>query len=403
MRHAALRALLILSVILPAMGESPAAAEAAVEPYVSLLKHESASELVASTKTGVVVKDWSGRGVVRLAATGLRRGENTRLYGVSPYYYGTLVSRPQTPARPFDRAGVSWNAATPAGTWVQVELRAYRARDARWTPYYNLGIWALGTTHVKRRSVPGQRDADGRVATDTLELSGGAVWTKYQYRLTLFTVDRARTPAARMVAVVASASTREAAGLNLSTDRQAWGRELAVPMRSQMVYPDGGEVWCSPTSTAMVLGYWGRSVSVPRAAARTYDHAYEGTGNWPFNTAYAATLGLDAYVTRMGSLAQVEEWISAGVPVILSIAFEEGELPGAPVAWSNGHLIVVRGFTRDGDVIVNDPAGPSDARVRHVYDRAALQRAWRRWSGGTVYLIHPGDHALPTARRHGSW
>jgi uncharacterized protein YvpB len=170
-----------------------------------------------------------------------------------------------------------------------------------------------------------------------------------------------------------------------------------------MVYPDGGEVWCSPTSTAMVLRYWGRSVPVPRAAARTYDHAYAGTGNWPFNTAYAASFGLDAYVTRMGSLAQVEEWISAGVPVIISIGFEEGELPGAPVAWSNGHIIVVRGFTRDGDVIVNDPAGSSDAKVRYVYDRAALQRAWRSSSGGTVYLIHPRDHALPTARRYGSW
>ncbi len=43
------------------------------------------------------------------------------------------------------------------------------------------------------------------------------------------------------------------------------GIELAVPTYSQEVhighYPqwdDGGEAWCSPTSTAMVVDYWAR-------------------------------------------------------------------------------------------------------------------------------------------------
>ena len=35
-----------------------------------------------------------------------------------------------------------------------------------------------------------------------------------------------------------------------------WSHELAVPECSQMVYPDGGTVWCSPTSVSMVLAYW---------------------------------------------------------------------------------------------------------------------------------------------------
>ncbi len=54
-----------------------------------------------------------------------------------------------------------------------------------------------------------------------------------------------------------------------------------------------------------------------------------------------------------------------GVPRI------SGELPGAPIASSNGNLMVVRGFDSDENVIVNDPAATSDAQVRTVYDRAA--------------------------------
>jgi hypothetical protein len=39
-------------------------------------------------------------------------------------------------------------------------------------------------------------------------------------------------------------------------DASLWERELAVPARSQMVYPNGGETWCSPVSLWMVMAYW---------------------------------------------------------------------------------------------------------------------------------------------------
>ena len=103
---------------------------------------------------------------------------------------------------------------------------------------------------------------------------------------------------------------------------------------SQMVheghYPQwggGGEAWCSPTSTAMVLGYYGisprarrdrgrpRRPVVDHAAKMVYDHGYDGTGNWAFNTAYAATLVAgDSYVTRLRDLREAEDHVAAGVP-----------------------------------------------------------------------------------------
>lgn len=398
--------LLALSLIPPSMAISAAPAPAAttVRPYVSLRRHFTPTHFEQASRSGVVVENRSGRAHVRLASSGLPSGRNAALFGTSAtYYYGRLTSPQLTSPQPFDRLVTSWNALTPAGTWVQVEARAYRSSDSRWTKYYKMGVWAQGTGTIKRHSVNGQGNADGTVATDILELKGGAVHSRFQYRVTLFTTDRTRSPAVSMVSVMASNSAKEAAGLPVYSDKQAWGRDLNVPKRSQMIYPDGGEVWCSPTSTSMVLAYWGKSVTVPQAAAGTYDHAYKGNGNWPFNTAWASTYGMDAYVTRMGSLAQLEEWISAGVPVVISIAWKKGELRGAPIASSNGHVIVVRGFDANGNVIVNDPAASSDSRVRVVYRRAELFTVWLKYSGGTAYLIHPRNHSVPTGKRHGSW
>ena len=87
-----------------------------------------------------------------------------------------------------------------------------------------------------------------------------------------------------------------------------------------------------------------------------------------------------------------------GVPLIISISFKAGELPGAPISKTNGHLIVVRGFAENGDVLVNDPAGRDNGSVQFTYPRAALEAAWTH-SHRTTYIIHPPDwgktHALP--------
>jgi len=208
----------------------------------------------------------------------------------------------------------------------------------------------------------------------------------------------------RVGAVASAVSTAPAA---TSLPGPGAGTVLPVPAYSQMThqghYPQwggGGEAWCSPTSTAMVLAYHGihptpRGITsghpdavVDHTARMVYDHGYDGTGNWAFNTAYAATLvGGDAYVTRLRDLREAEDHIVAGVPLIVSIAFGRSQLTGAPISSSNGHLLVVVGFEADGDVVVNDPAGASNAEVRRVYDRAEFERLWLTASGGTAYVI----------------
>jgi hypothetical protein len=85
-----------------------------------------------------------------------------------------------------------------------------------------------------------------------------------------------------------------------------------VPECSQIVYPDGGNVCCRPTSTSLILSYWQNYTSpcepvVRSAVAGIYDWIYSGTDNWPFNTAYAATRGVQGSVNRFSRMDEIEE------------------------------------------------------------------------------------------------
>ncbi len=345
-----------------------------------------------------------------------RADRSTAFEGWTLQDVGLAVSPVRTTSAPFRELIDSWNAETPPGTWIEVRLRARiddAASSGRWSRWYDLGSWSSDSGPERRQSVKGQRDDDGRVSTDTLILAAPA--TAYQLALTLRVDESAgasgRTPAVSLASVLASTPADSAR--SVPSNRAAWGVTLDVPERSQMIYPDGGPVWCSPTSTSMVMAYWSDRLGqpawnrpVPEVAAAVYDTVYRGNGNWPFNTAYAGQHGLVAYVSRMSALAQVERWIEAGVPVVASLAWAPGELGNAAVPSTDGHLLVIVGFTADGDVVVNDPA--ADPRrglsVRRVYPRATLERLWLTHSGGTVYLIYPESQTLPSTEvAFGAW
>lgn len=352
--------------------------------------------------------------------------------------YATWTS-PVTPVG-FDASELvaSWNAETPAGTWIQVEMQGtYNTGDQ--TPWYVLGRWASGDQDIRRTSVNRQGDPWSTIWTDTFsidDVANGVLLRAYQLRLTLYRDPRTRrAPKVTLLGAMTSL-VPDRFTVTPSAGRIAWGRELAVPTYSQNIhaghYPEydgGGQAWCSPTSTTMVLEYWGRRPSaeetawvnpdypdpaVNHAARMTYDYAYEGCGNWPFNTAYAASYGLDAKVTRLHSLDEVEHFINAGIPVVTSQSFLAEELDGANYGTA-GHLFVVVGFTRDGDVVVNDPASASNDVVRNVYRRDQFEQIWLRTkrynasggvsggSGGIAYLIKPRERHWPRVPGSTNW
>ena len=356
---------------------------------------------------------WTLNGV-KLNAGALEFDSLTATAGTDPYAPGTYnggnyynggsfqVGEATSPeiATAFDykEAIASWNASTPSGSWVEVQFRAQYG--TRWSKWYVLGIWASDTSTVERHSVNLQGDSDGFVAVDTFVSSNKKETTsKFQLKFRLFSADGSSTPSVRNASVAYSTSAPKRASVS-SGDPARWNTLINVPECSQMVYPDGGEVWCSPTSTSMVLGYLNNDTGPcePRVRAAVdgvFDWVYDGHGNWPFNTAYAATFGHEGYVARFTSLAKAEEFVKAGVPVIMSIAWGNGDLTGADIDSTNGHLFILVGFDAAGNPIVNDPASPTNESVQHTYLRSELEPLWLEASGGTVYLIYPQGAPVP--------
>lgn len=270
----------------------------------------------------------------------------------------------------FDQAVPSWNGT---GEFT-IELRV-RTGD-RWQPWAVLGRWGASPRSEK---FAGGGDVDVEVDTLVSKKTANA----FQFRLTL------EKGATVTFVAVTHWSKKDVRPLSAKAS-PAWGRILDVPERSQTVEERkiAGEI-CSPTSVSMVLEYHGVKLPTKEVADGVYDHASKLYGNWPFNTAYAASKAkLDAYVLRGTGLEDLEEEIAAGRPVVLSHRWSKGDLSNAPIPSSDGHLIVVVGFSKEGDVVVNDPAAKPGA-VRRTYKRAELYRTWLERASGIVYILRP--------------
>ncbi|MFI9204316.1 peptidase C39 family protein [Streptomyces sp. NPDC053048] len=382
------------------------------------------TRVLGGTRPGLVIGD----------PIGTQEYRDPHTQKTATWEYATWLSPLRTLPVPATEVVVSWNARTPAGTWLQTELRGTYS-DRTQTPWYVMGRWTSGDGpgDIRRTSVDGQGDGKSSVSTDTLSVDNPASRLRlvsYELRLTLHRRPGTRlTPTVWRLGAMAS-DIPDRFIVPASRPGEGAGHRLAVPRYSQEIhkgqypeYDNGGEAWCSPTSSQMVIEYWGRrpgpedlawvdpayaDPQVCHAARHTYDYQYKGCGNWPFNAAYAATYpDLQSVVTRLRSLNDAERLVRAGIPVITSQSFLASELDGAGYGTA-GHLMCVVGFTKDGDVVANDPASPSNAAVERVYKRRQFENIWlrtkrhnaqgqvRSGSGGICYLYFPVG---PTTRQ----
>ena len=119
------------------------------------------------------------------------------------YSYARWTSPAYTTGFGFTELVSSWNADTPAGTWIQVEMQALTDR-ATWTKWYTMGRWASGDGDIRRNSVGGQGDADGYIAIDTFFAKDHPL-TSYRLRVTLYKLPgTSASPTVRSVGAVAS-------------------------------------------------------------------------------------------------------------------------------------------------------------------------------------------------------
>jgi hypothetical protein len=276
-------------------------------------------------------------------------------------------SREETLVRlgPTREAIVSWNARALEGT-LELRVNAADGRTSAWLPYVHY-------TEARRASLGG-RDTFVRIETDRVLadvdiVSLGIRATGDVDAVFVSTADYgAPSPIVALPAL-----------------------DLAVPALSQYAraYPSE-RGWCAPASLAMLLAYRGYPLDVPVVAREVFDAAYGGTGNWTFNTAFAATLGFRAAVLHLRDLGHAHAFLADDIPLALSIAWEPGALAGAPLERSAGHIVVLRGFAENGDAIVNDPALP---QIVTRYPRGAFERAWLG-HGGIAWAVVPApQHA----------
>lgn len=301
----------------------------------------------------------------------------------------------------FDHLIVSWNAQTPEGSCLTVYAQG--RIDGQWTKWYTIAIWNRGGCPQARTSIKGQEDEHGTVDCDVMKLKKKA--DAFKIKAEFSSADGKTYPALRFLA--ANVLDSSLGAVDMPPVKQVWGTELDVPYLCQ-ISVEGGQGWCSPTSTSMLLCYWSKElnrselkVGVTDTARGVHDESWGGTGNWPFNTAHASEFpGIRGYITRFVSVSQIEQWIAKGIPVIVSL--HSSRLRREDSNSDPGHLMVIRGFTADGDPIFNDP-WPRNGKgedcpkdyptedLRKIFPRKDLEYAWlgREGSWGTVYLIYP--------------
>jgi hypothetical protein len=421
--------LVCAAAVLGLVGTAPALA---AQPYPLNFKTFDFTATDSSRSGTVLTSD----GTLQLGAPGLGSlfytdpfanysGDNVD--GKGTYVSGTWTSG-VTNLFPFNELVSSWNATTPPGTWIQVEVLP-QLLDGHWAAKpYILGRWSSDDYSFHRTSVGGQGNADGFVSIDTWFAKDHPA-IAYRLIATLYSKTAATPTLSRLSAVASNLTNQKNTFPSKTTMSGNVGIDLGVPQYSQEIhhgdfpqYDNGGEAWCSPTSTSMVVGYWDAKFPnagyAPSAAETSwapyadpwvdytaryvFDYHYDGAGNWPFNAAYAAGRGLVGDVTQLHNLAEAEPFIKAGIPLVASVAWNSNKLDTA-IKSTNGHLLVIEGFSGDGSkVIVNDPASPDNASVKHYYDREQFEKAWIPASGGIVYVIRPAGWLTPSLTQNNS-
>lgn len=349
--------------------------------------------------------------------------------GLASYESPVLLAK-----RPFNEALPSWNLDLPEGVSFAVDIRVGRRVEASWSPWLRVGEGGAGEDagDASRPAPERVTSFDGGAIDvdyfrsperhDRVQMrirafapaepggaesggarSGGA--TLRIVRLAVCLSDTTGLPTARPLAVPSPRGAVEGPRAEDPPSKdpspadpppadpppEGWQRRLPVPVRSQRVESSdlAGRI-CSPTSVAMVLAYRGVDRTTREVCERAWDPVHEIYGNWPRNVQAAYSFGVPGHVTRYASWSEVRREIARGQPLIASIRAEEGQLRGAPYRSTAGHLLVLVGFTREGDVLVNDPAAPGPDTVARVYARDDLEEVWLR-RGGTAYVLLPRE------------
>jgi hypothetical protein len=190
---------------------------------------------------------------------------------------------------------------------------------------------------------------------------------------------------------LATLSACDLAEAGSRTERDGPGARVIVHVasRSQMETPEPiRHRICSPTCVAMALTRWDVLVEPHELAAEMFHPGLGLYGVWPAAMRAAARRGIAGYLLRFPTWDAARACLDAGLPVVASVRYAAGELTGAAVEQTSGHLVVLTGYD-GGEVLVNDPAAPTRATVPRRYALEEMRRVWLERAGVGYVFFRP--------------
>jgi hypothetical protein len=289
-----------------------------------------------------------------------------------------VIDAPEwTPRRPARHFVPSFSVLSPLPVSLRFEL-SVRARTS-WSPWIATAILGDADGFEPLGTVTGgvASEIDLFVAAEPVESA----------RLRL----RVRSPDLDRVLAASWLLTLSASGPG-AVERRPAARgpvRLTVPPLSQLEEPTDDRMRiCSPTSVAMVLGRWDRQVPLATVAREVFHPATDRYGVWPANVLAAGRHGVAGYLLRFPDWTTAVWCLDAGLPIVASVRYARGELAGAALEETDGHLIVLTGYDGD-DALVNDPVASDRTTVARKYRVADLERVWLDRSGVGYVFFDP--------------
>lgn len=292
---------------------------------------------------------------------------------------GYLILNPQRSQYPFNIGLPSWNGSAPGDSGgFRVLIRVPYLNG--WSPWLDVGYWKANFWPSKTTHFSG-----GWIDVDILDLY-------YYTDQWQFAVELKRNPG------VATSPTLSLLSLFVSDSRTTQNidysailadkpEQIFIPTTFLAQYRLSNEIGgsiCSPTTVSMILLSYKIPVDPLQFAWDTYDPYWKMFGVWPRVVQNASEYGLVGTVTRYRNWSQARDVLAKGGRIGMSI--------GKPLY--EGHLVMLAGFTSNGDPIVHDPARTYDGYA-HVFNKIELSHAWFD-KGGVAYTFFLKDSATAT-------
>lgn len=256
--------------------------------------------------------------------------------------------------------------------------------------------WSLTAINTDTTNSP---ECTRALFNSAIAQDSGTTGTEITTHLDVFSVHRA-IERVQLVVEVVSESAPDDYLLVVSRRQQSLAStDAPIPLRpvcdvrgiSQMTQPSAQRSrTCSPTALSMLMSYHGAHYH-PAFVDRCKEPNSQLYGVWPLNIMQASRRGF------VGAVELISDWqalANSPTPFVASVRFEAGELKGAPLPKTAGHLVLVCGTT-ETQVLCNDPAAPRASGVARHYDLRQFTQAWLGFRGAT-YIVVPAKTPLCT-------